>query len=235
LRLFCFPYAGGGASVFHRWSEGLPGTVDVCAVQLPGRENRLGEPARADMLGLARETAAGLRPFLELPFAFFGHSMGARLSFEIARVLRSDDGTLPVRLLVSAGRAPQVPRDAPPLHALPEADFVRGLRERHNVPEAVLRDPELRELFLPLLRADFAAVETYLYVPEEPLSCPIFAFGGLDDSALPREHLEAWREQTSGSFRLEMISGDHFFVVSRRDALLQLVSRILATDTDSLT
>ena len=182
LRLFCFPYAGGKAVSFRAWSSGLPTTVEVCPVELPGRGSRLMEVPFTQFEPLISALAQALLPYLDKPFAFFGHSMGALVSFELARLLRQKYGLSPVHLFVSGRGAPQVvPVPDPPIHALPEPAFLEKLRGLNGTPEAVLENAKLMQLLLPMLRADFAVIETYVYVPEPPLNCPITAFSGWQD------------------------------------------------------
>jgi medium-chain acyl-[acyl-carrier-protein] hydrolase len=228
LRLFCLPYAGGGATIFRTWPDALPPEVAIFPVQLPGRENRLREPPFTGMLPLVQTLAQVLRPYLTMPFALFGHSMGALMSFELARQLRRAQHPLPRHVFVSGFRAPQLPDPDPPIHALPEAEFIAELRRLNGTPEEVLQNAELMQLVLPALRADFAILETYAYAREAPLECPITVFGGLDDDEMPAEQLAAWREQTRGAFRLHLFPGDHFFIHSARTALLETLSQELA-------
>jgi medium-chain acyl-[acyl-carrier-protein] hydrolase len=176
---------------------------------------------------LIKTLAEALRPQLDRPFAFFGHSLGALVAFELARRLERDGGPVPVRLLVSGCAAPQVPRDGRPLHVLPEAEFRSELRGLNGTPAAVLENEELMELLLPTLRADFALCETYTFIPGPPLTCPINAWGGLNDDAVSRQSLDAWQEQTTGSFRLHLLPGDHFFLHTSRPKLLQMVAEDL--------
>jgi medium-chain acyl-[acyl-carrier-protein] hydrolase len=227
LRLFCFPYAGGGVSIFRTWSDGLPADVEVCPIQLPGRGTRLMEPPFTRLSPLIQALAEALFPLLDMPFAFFGHSLGALVSFELARQLRRDCAVQPVRLFISADRAPQIPYRDPPIHSLPEGEFLVALRRLNGTPREVLDDQELRQIMLPLLRADFAVYETYGYSTEPPLNCPISAFGGLQDHRVNRGDLEAWRDQTSVSFSLRMFPGDHFFLNTTQPPLLEALSQEL--------
>lgn len=223
-RLFCFPYAGGGASIYHAWSRSLPAAIDVCAVQLPGRENRLGEPLFTSLPSLIDALAHELAPFFDKPFAFFGHSMGALISFELARRLRSGWQPEPSQLFVSAYRAPQLPRSREMLHDLPAAEFLRQVFRMGGTPPAVLMNKELVSLILPILRADFTMYEAYTYAREEPLLCSITAFGGEQDTLVTVRELQDWREQTRGTFKLCMQPGDHFFLQSSQQQLLQVIA-----------
>lgn len=228
LRLFCFPYAGGGASVYRLWPEALPAQIEVCPVQLPGREGRMQEAPFTRLVPLVQTLARVLRPYLDIPFAFFGHSLGALISFELARQLRRQVDLSPVRLFMAACSAPQLSNPGPPIHQLPEAAFVAELRRLDGTPELILEDPNLLDLFLPLLRADFELYETYTYLAEAPLDCPLSAFGGLQDRRVDRGALAAWRDQTTGDLSLRMFPGNHFFLESDRWLLLQAVTQDLA-------
>jgi len=232
LRLFCLPYAGGGASLFYPWSKQLPPEIEVCPVQLPGRETRISEQAFSEIDALLDPLVHILLPYLSRPYAFFGHSMGALISFELVRTLRSNAlARPPLRLIVSGRRAPQLPDSNPPTYHLPEADFIAELRRLKGTPEAVLQDPELLHLLLPLLRADFALCETYSYTPESPLTCPISAIGGLQDNEVSPEHIAAWSKQTTNAtFKLRFFAGDHFFLHKERVALLQALTQDLLND-----
>jgi medium-chain acyl-[acyl-carrier-protein] hydrolase len=227
LRLFCFPYAGGGAVIFRTWPDGLPADVEVCPIQLPGRGARLMERPFNQLWPLTQALAQALVPLLDMPFAFFGHSLGALVSFELARHLRSRYGVHPVRLIVSASRAPQFPHRERPLHNSPEGEFVAQVGRLNGTPRELLEHEELMEIVLPVLRADFALYETYVYSPEPPLSCPISAFGGLQDRKVSHSDLDGWREQTSASFSLRMFPGDHFFLNTTQLLLLRVLSQEL--------
>lgn len=228
LRLFCLPYAGGGASIYRRWSSELPTSVEVCAIQLPGREARMNERPFTRIPALVQVLAEVLAPALDRPFAIFGHSMGALIAFEFARHLRSSYGQTPDLLMVSAQRAPHLPDTTSPEYLLPQAEFVDKLQSFNGTPKEVFASPELMELVIPLLRADFTMCGTYLYSSEVAFSCPIRAFGGSDDPEVSEMALRAWAEHTSADFDLTMIPGGHFFVQSHRDLLLRQLAAQLA-------
>ena len=225
LRLFCFPYAGAGALIFRKWSDGLPRDIEVCPIQLPGRGTRLTEPPFTKLPCLIEALVRALDPLLDKPFAFFGHSLGALIGFELARQIRRQYGVHPVRLFASAGCAPQIPHRASPIHTLPDKEFLAELRRLNGTPRELLDHEELMEVMLPILRADFALYETYLYSTEPPLNCPISTFGGLQDRRVNESDLEAWRSQTSASFSLRMFPGDHFFL--KEPLLLRALSQEL--------
>ena len=224
VRLFCFPYAGGSASLFREWPALLPREIEVCAIQLPGRENRLAEPPLTEIELLVQMLEQTIFPYLDKPYAFFGHSLGALVSFELARSLLQKEGSCPVRLLVSAHRAPHLPDPHPPIYDLPLPEFLQKLRMLQGTPEEVLQHEELMQLLLPTLRADFTLAETYVYLPGEPLPCPCSAFGGLRDTNISRAELAAWQQHTKGPFLVRMFPGDHFFLQSDRILLLRAIA-----------
>jgi medium-chain acyl-[acyl-carrier-protein] hydrolase len=176
---------------------------------------------------LVKAIAPILLPYLDKPFAFFGHSMGGLLSFELARQLRTEYSISPVHLFISGRRAPQMPSPKPPIHALPETQFKEELQRLNGTPSSVLQNNELMQLLIPILRADFAVLETYIYKNEPPLECSITAFGGLQDQEVSVEELEGWREQSKGSYKLQMFPGDHFFIQSSQALLLQMLAKHL--------
>jgi medium-chain acyl-[acyl-carrier-protein] hydrolase len=227
LRLFCLPYAGGSALIYRSWPHKLPPGVEVYAVQLPGRGHRMKESPFLSVTSLVAALAEALRPHLDKPFAFFGHSMGALSSFELARHLRRHEGLAPEHLFVSGRSAPQFGKRGEILYNLPDDELVEHLRRLNGTPREVLEHPELMELMLPLLRADFSVCDTYTYTDEPPLDCPITAFGGLGDVNVPRADLESWAAQTSGPFSLRMLPGDHFFLHENEATLLHVLAREL--------
>lgn len=223
LRLFCFPYAGGGAPIFRQWSHHLPSTVEVCPIQLPGRGDRLLDPPYTRLLTLVEDIARDIQPYLDKPFAFFGHSMGALIGFELARQLRREAKVEPVHLFVSGRRAPQILERNQPRCDLPESELLDELRNLNGTPKELLEHSELMLLMLPLLRADFEVSETYTYTADPPLNCSITAFGGITDLEVTCDHLEAWRDQTAARFTLHMFKGDHFFIHQAEHLLLRAI------------
>lgn len=227
LRLFCFPYAGGGASLFRPWSDALLPEVEVCSIQPPGREHRLAEPAYTHVDALIEDLAAAISPYLDMPFAFFGYSMGALISFELTRQLRRMYDRHPTRLCVAAHRAPHLPNPTVTstlIYQQPAEMFKKVLRFE-GTPEQILQNDELMEALLPTLRADFELCDTYEYRDEPPLECPLSVFGGLEDSRISTASLEAWRTQTSKTSSLRMLPGSHFFLHTAQDLLLSAIAQ----------
>jgi medium-chain acyl-[acyl-carrier-protein] hydrolase len=177
---------------------------------------------------MVREAARELLPYFDRPFALFGHSMGSLISFELVRLLRKEYGIKPRHLFVSGHRAPQLPRrNQTIVHKLPEQEFLDELKRLNGTPRSVLESPELMSMMAPVLRGDFELVETYVYLEEPPLDCPIMAFGGLDDPETTEAEAAEWRTQTTSMFSLKMFPGDHFFLTDARPHVLRILSQRL--------
>ena len=220
MRLFCLPFAGGGASAYRTWTTELAPQIEVCPVQLPGREERFNEPAHTDLRALASMVITQLQPYFDKPYALFGHSMGALLSYEVSRQLEAQGAPMPVRTLLSAYVPPHRPSRWSPIHHLPDDAFLDEIRQLDGTPAAVLQHQELMQFLMPTLRADFEACETYNSGQWSPLSCPLTIYGGLDDGEVSEEELAAWQVHTSSDFRLRMYAGNHFYLHTAREALL---------------
>ncbi len=212
VRLFCFHHAGGSAALFRTWPKHLPPEIEVWPVLLPGRERRMSEPAITGLGPLCQALAQQIRPLLDRPYSLFGHSLGALLSFELTRLLVRIGVKPPTQLLVSSFYAPQLPRIMSPIHALPDAEFLQAVEQFGGIPEEAKTYPELLQLMLPTLRADFELLETYKYRSEPALPCPISAFGGSEDPLVTEEQLAAWQAQTSGACSLQLFPGGHFYL-----------------------
>jgi medium-chain acyl-[acyl-carrier-protein] hydrolase len=227
FRLYCFPHSGVGSSAFRGWPDELTvdADVEVCLVQLPGREGRLRESLSTSIATLVPALVENMSPLLDRPFAFYGHSLGATIAFETALNIRRNFHMEPIQMFVGASPAPQLPWGHSPLRSLPEDVFLSEMRQRYGaLPQEILSDEEMRALALEILRADFTMIETYVYSPQAPLDCNVTVFGGLQDQMVTPQALQAWRHQTSGRFRIQMLDGDHLFLRSCRAELLKSIA-----------
>jgi medium-chain acyl-[acyl-carrier-protein] hydrolase len=223
LRLFCFPYAGGGASIYRGFASAFPARIEVIPAQPPGRENRLGEKPLKRMGDLLDMLEAEILPLLDRPFVFFGYSLGATVAFELALRLAQKHQQAPRHLMVAARQPPHQPTRRDPIAALPDKEFIEALRELEGTPAEALDHPELMELLMPLLRADFEIVETYEARQRPAAPCTLTALGGLKDPDVTREDLEGWRGYGQEPFKLRMFPGGHFFLNENRDSVLAAV------------
>lgn len=230
-RLFCFPYAGSSATVFRRWARSFPPEVEVCSIEYPGRGSRVGEPLLTEVGALAAGAGEALQPFLDVPFATLGYSLGALVAFEWLSGLAAKGGPTPTCLFVCARRAPHLPLHLPPLHALPDRELVTKVQARYGgIPPEILNEPGLLALLLPVLRADLRAYEEYEFRDREPLVCPIHAFTGTRDRAVSREDVEAWGRHTTRGLTLEMVEAGHVFI-GRRELEESVVRRIKSAES----
>ncbi len=232
LRLVCVPYAGGSAAVYRRWRELVAPEIEVCAVELPGRGVRFSEPPISDMATLCDGLATAIKPLCDgVPLTMFGHSMGARIAFELTR---SFDRHV-LHLFASGSAAPGVrPRygvsgDPRPTAQLTDADFKQRLRELGGTPPEILADDDLMARVLPIVRADFVLIEQYQVEPQSCVSCPITVFAGVDDSGASPVAAGAWRSRSTAACRVVELDAGHFFLDSHRAQLLREIDRDLAT------
>jgi len=230
-RLYCLPYAGGGAALFRTWQNHLPANVEVCPIHIPGREMRFREPRFTSIERLVQTLAPAILPHLHKPFAVFGYSMGGLIGFELIRELRRMGAPMPLRLLIAARQAPQLVATLSPLHRLPDNEFIEALQQRYGgIAYGALNNQEIRDVFMPLLKADIEMVETYQCRPEEPLDCPISVFGGLMDR-ITQPDLQAWQEQTRQPVFVQMFEGSHFFMQTAQADLLKVIGDQLSADS----
>ena len=212
LLLLCLPAAGGGASIYTRWSAVLAPTVGVRPVTLPGRERLISEAPLRDCATLIDRLLPDVASQLDRPYAIFGHSMGALVAFELTHALRQAGHPEPTCLVLSGYPAVTIPRRGPAIHDASEDVVIDALRGFGGVPNEVLAIRDYRDYMLPLARADLAVIETYRYTPRPHLTCPVFAVGGEHDRTCPPEELEAWRDQTTGAFNRRLFPGGHFYL-----------------------
>jgi medium-chain acyl-[acyl-carrier-protein] hydrolase len=221
-RLFCLPYAGGGVAAYRLWARSLPEDIEVFAAQLPGRDGRLRDTPLPSIAAMVDMLLPAVIESSDLPYAIFGHSMGALVAYELVSALERASVRAPSHLFVSSRRAPDEPDTRVPLHDMPESQFLVELQERYGaIPAAVLDEPELLELLLPVVRADIRAVETYrpsLAVPHQ-VRCAVHVYGGEDDRHPRPAQLPGWQRVAASPVRVRVFAGDHFYLQQQRDAL----------------
>ncbi|KNC66759.1 thioesterase II family protein [Pseudoalteromonas ardens] len=228
MRLFCFPFAGGGVSAFHDWKGWMPPQTELVVMELPGRGRRFNEALMDDMSEIVTSMANEFLHYTDVPYVFFGHSLGALIATELLQTL-SERGLPMPHLFISSGmRAPQF-RARQTLHTLEEDAFIEALKHYNGTPHELLNNPELMALFLPVLRADFSLSENHIYRATPPFDFPLHLVGGNEDSSVTREELNGWQALSSHEIRETWFPGDHFYLQgSSKPALLQHVRMILS-------
>jgi medium-chain acyl-[acyl-carrier-protein] hydrolase len=226
-RLFCLPYAGGSAGLYRNWHDWMAPEVEVVAVELPGRGIHQRAAPLDRMEAIVETLLVAMMPLLDLPFALFGHSLGGLIAFELSRALARGGHATPVQLFVSAVEAPHLPSRGATLHDLPQSEFLAELRRFNMGAAQALKNEELAEILLPVLRADFRVAETYRHLGGPPLTHPITVFGGLHDAAIPPDALEAWQRHTRDRCLVRLLAGDHFFIHEYEHVMAASVARCL--------
>ncbi len=230
LRLFCFPHAGGGAAMYRQWGDGMPDGIEVFSVHLPGREDRIRERPHVRIAPLVDDLIEALIPCFDgAPYAFFGHSMGAVIAYEVAQRLLTRHGESPAHLFVSARQAPHLPLIRTPWYMLSDDDLKEKLRQLNGTPDDVLKNDDVMGILLPMLRADFELNETYQSSTHALLECPITAFGALGDVHVEAEQLDAWRYLTNRSFDIRFFPGNHFYIKEQKSAVIAILAQRLTS------
>ncbi|MET8950236.1 thioesterase II family protein [Streptomyces sp. NPDC004393] len=220
VRVFCLPYAGGGAGLYRPWVGHSAAGAEFVPVQLPGRENRLMEEPEGDFDALAERLARGIAPWTGERYALFGHSMGGLLAYELAHRLNELTSQSAELLAVSACAAPDVERPEWRIHELPREEFVDRLQKLNGTPREVFEDEDLLDLCLPRIRADFSVLASYRYRPRPPLPVPITALAGTRDTQVPTWSVADWRRHTDRGFNLHPVDDDHFFLHRHQQAVI---------------
>ena len=226
IQFICFPYAGGGASVFYSWKQQLMDVADVLAIQYPGHESRFSEKPFTNMEELVRLIYKEIGHGISTNCVLFWHSIGARIAYEFTKYYEQVSHNKIRHLIVSGSRAPHF-QEKNPIHALPDEAFIKEIKRFKCTPNEILENQELLEIFLPMLRADFELDETYFYTEKRKIRCPITILGGKEDPEASEEELKEWKEYTDFPCVLRMFSGEHFFIKTNEKAVLNTIKNIL--------
>lgn len=229
-RLICFPHAGSGAAGYADWANWLPPDTELVAVQLPGRQNRIAEEPFAEVGSLVNVLVQALRPVLDPPFAFFGHSCGAVMAYEVARALRAQGRTGPAQMFVSGQPAPDIAW-ARPLHALPDDEFQAEMIQLGGVEPEIAADDDVMGSLVPIMRADFTLWERYTPPPDDPLDCPIIALGGISDPRAPVDAICEWRRYTTAWFTTRFFAGGHFYFFEAGAEVVSFIGTTMVAST----
>lgn len=222
-RLFCFPFAGAGSNIYRSWINELSPDIDVCPIQLPGRENRMTEPALDNVHDVVRFIAPEIAQYTDVPYAFFGHCIGALISYELALKMKKLGLNSPDHLYISAFRAPDQKNPNRELHQLNDDDLKLEIKGYGGFSDEVLANDDIMRSIIPMLRADFALHEKYRYTGKEDVDCPVTLFYGDQDHIVRKEHMESWEKVSSHNVDLHSISGGHFFIIQKREEVLDII------------
>lgn len=220
VRLFCFTYAASSAQIFHHWNDYAPEWLEISGCELPGHGARLAETPLDTQDAAAAEIADTLEPLLDRPYALFGHCLGAALAYEATRILRDRGKAQPVKLFSSGARGPHLGIPIADVESMEDDEFIEHMHAAYSAPIEFLRHPEMRPLFLPMVRADARMTQNYRYTPGPPVSYPITAVAGETDPDVQMEHLEGWRQHTNASVTPRIYPGNHFFFLESAPRLL---------------
>ncbi|MBB6244690.1 alpha/beta fold hydrolase [Rhodanobacter sp. MP1X3] len=226
VQLFCFPYAGAGASAFREWYTAFPADVELVGIQLPGRENRFTEKRFDRLEGVLDALSEAIAGIVDRPFVFFGHSVGALIAFELTRLLHRQGRPGPSHLVVSGRRAPQLTSADERTYLLDDDAFLTRMKGFNGTPKELLTNAEVMQLFIPLLRDDFAISETYFCTDHTPVACPLTALGGDADADVSVDQLAAWVRLVGSRFDYEIFPGDHFYIHPNREKIIERLSAI---------
>ncbi|WP_052692082.1 thioesterase II family protein [Teredinibacter purpureus] len=223
VRLYCFSHAGGGASVYYPWNSYFSDAVEVCPVQLPGREERLGEPLIDDFENLIGSLLPIIASSIDRPYAIYGHSLGACIGYEIAKRLYTEYALSPLCYFGGAHRSPCKPYYYPSVRGLPNAELTKMVTRFNGLPQAFLDSQEMMDLMLPVLRSDLFLCESYRYVPSLPLPSDIIVFSGQFDRNVTADKLSSWKNHSTKEVTFISLDGDHFFLKTHKNNVLEVV------------
>lgn len=223
IRMFCFPYAGAGGSIFKNWSFSTHKNVGVYPIQYPGRENRLFEPPINNMDVLISEICKQIKNYLDRPYILFGHSLGAKVAFHVAVEMQKSYCCAPGYLVVAGAQAPHIP-ETNPIYNLNDDYIINELRRLGGTPDKILDNKDIMKIFLPTIRADYTLSDNFIYEEKYILECPILAIAGKDDSEASENEVYEWKNYTKTSYTYKAISGGHFFISTHESELLELIA-----------
>lgn len=229
INLFCVPYAGGNARIFQSWPEYLPGFVELVAIELPGRGRRIQEPAFDSMIALVRELSSALYSQIDKPYIVIGHSMGSRIALNTLYELVRFGCPPPLHFIASGSAPPHILKKRKKIHTLPDDEFINELQSYKGIRDEVINNKELMEIYLPLLRADFAVAAEESLPNRLPLNCNATVFSGISDKYVSKEDCLAWQEYFTPPIEVSIFEGGHFFIDSARKEVAGKISKIINT------
>ena len=233
LRLICFPFAGGNANTYRSWSKQLPDDIELLAIQLPGRGARFNEDCISDLPELIEQLIPVIKSLTQIPYVFFGHSMGAIIAYELCDALHKHNEKLPDLLMLSACSAPHCKQQTKALHSLPSLEFWEEVQTINGTPREILDNHELLALLEPSLRADFKIVydwrQSHFQTQPSTLPVPMEILGGKEDGSVSLKQLEGWKSYSEHKAHVHLFDGDHFFINQATGTFFSTLSNLLAS------
>lgn len=227
IHLFCFHHSGGGASIFHSWIEHLSSSIEMIAIQLPGRESRFSEKLTNNLTEILENLSEGFNTFKETPFFLFGHSLGGLLAYEFAKKVYKKYSLSPKHLIVSATKAPHIPRKRA-LHSLDDRDLKEQLKIFNGIDDKILHNEELLQLFFPIIRSDFSISENYINHTIIPIPCNITHLSGKNDKTINQHEILEWGKYTTADFKNLTFEGGHFFIKNNQKTIINYINDVAA-------
>lgn len=225
IRLVCFPYAGGGSAIYTPWIDKLPQEVELALIQLPGRGARFGQQPYQTINTMVEDVVEELGKLPPKNLFFYGHSMGARVAYEVTLMLHREKCPLPIHIVAAGSMAPRIPRKAKNSYNLTDNEFIEHLMELKGTPEEVLANRDLMELLLPTLRADFKIVETYINNSTVVIPTKLSVFAGKQDLTVELAELEPWFDVFQENDGISWFAGGHFFINENSHDVLTVLSK----------
>jgi medium-chain acyl-[acyl-carrier-protein] hydrolase len=227
-RLFCFPYAGATAAAYRPWNAMMPPNIELVVVELPGRLHLRDKPPE-DMKAIVDTIYPQILPFLDKPFAIFGHSFGSIVSYEVTKRLQTENKKLPTKLFVSARRAPHLPSRFRQASGLPDQEFIDEMQNMYQaIPEAVLKEKELLKMLLPILKVDIRINETYIGKLDPLLNVPLQVYYGTKDNTITPDEMEQWKAVTQKDFQIKSFEGGHFYIDKEKGTIITEITKNLS-------
>lgn len=223
LRIFCFPYSGGGASAYFPWIDKLSSSLELVSIQLPGRENRFHEPLVSNLDVIIAELCKEFERYKEKPFIVFGHSLGALLCYEFVKGVHKLYNTYPKHMFISASKAPHMPFRIKKLSHLSDVQVIKELSVYGGIDQTLKENIQILKIFLPIFRNDFSIGENYSYRKFTPFPFNITVFHGVNDPTVKEEEINAWQKYTTGHFESFSFEGGHFFIKNKQDEILKVI------------
>lgn len=227
IRLFLFPYAGGSSQIYRQWSKIAPDSLEICLIELPGHGRRFKEKCHLCLETLSEDLLESILPYLNKSFAFFGHSMGALIGYELAKKLLIHYNISPAHLFISAHRSPDCLIEEAPLYDLPEDILIQKLTELEGMPREIIENRELLEIILPVIRSDFRICETYIPQNHMPVNCPLTVICGINDNYASFPHMQNWYKYTTDTFEIIKVEGNHFYILENEQKIIRLITSAL--------